>query len=223
MQTACNPLPGIGVYFPNMNPTLTSPNSEYDLPLYQTKESLQDLEVYRSFLKSVEKMFRGSVRYTHYKAFLLEFGLNKSQIHGYITSDMAPLEMHHAILNLYEISLMLTEHLLNTVGYVTTFDVVRLLKQEHSENNIAMVMMDETSHQVYHNEPAFYLHPDMCFGHWKTLLKKYKDGLTQDLAFKILYYVNKSLKVGTTDDAGLLDLRDEIKDWSAYNGNVQFS
>ena len=57
----------------------------------------------------------------------------------------------------------------------------------------------------------------MCFGHWKTLVKKYKDGLTQDLAFKILYYVNKSLKVGTTDDAGLLDLREEIKDWSNLN------
>lgn len=220
MQTAVNPLPGIGVHFPNMNPTLISPNSEYELPLYQTQESLQDLEVYRSFLKSVEKMFRGSVRYTKYKGFLYEYGLNKSQIHGYITSEMAPLEMHHAILNLYEISIIITEYLLNTYGYVTTFDVVRVLKAEHSLHNVPLVMMDETSHQVYHNEPSFYLHPSMIIGNWVTFFKKYKNGLTQDLAFKILYYINKSLKVDGTDDAGLLDLRNEIKDWSDKNGNV---
>ena len=39
-------------------------------------------------------------------------------------------------------------------------------------------------------------------------------GMTQDIAFKLLYYFKKSLEIGTTDDAGLLDLRDKVKSWS---------
>lgn len=209
-----NPIPDIESTIYNSNPTLFSKNSLYSLPLFQTKETLQDIELYRSFLKSVERMFRGSVRYTRYKNSLYEFGINKSQIHGYVTADMAPLEMHHAILNLYDLSIIITEHILNTNGFVTTFDVVRVLKEEHSKNNISMVMMDETSHQLYHSEPGFYLHPKMCFGDWKKFITKYKDGITQEIAFKLIQYLNKSLKVDDTDDCGLLELRDNIKDWS---------
>ena len=105
-------------------------------------------------------------------------------------------------------------HILNTNGFVTTFDVVRVLKEEHSKNNISMVMMDETSHQLYHSEPGFYLHPKMCCGDWKKFITKYKDGITQEIAFKLIQYLNKSLKVDDTDDCGLLELRDNIKDWS---------
>lgn len=211
---AYNPLPDIGTYYPNNNPTLFSPNAEYQLPFYQTKESLQDLDIYRTFIKSIESMFRRSIRYKKYKGYIYENGMNKSQVHGYINADMAPLEMHHAIFNLYELSLILTEYLLNTVGYVTTFDVVRLLKQEHSLNNIALVILDETSHSVYHNSSNFFIHPKMVIGNWKEFVIKYKSGFTQELAYKLLFYINKALKTEETDDGGLLELREEIKKWS---------
>jgi hypothetical protein len=127
---------------------------------------------------------------------------------------MATIEMHHAILTLFDICLLITEHLLNTVGYVTTFDVVKLLKDEHKANNIAIVMMSKTPHQLYHNEPDFFIHPSMCIGNWPLLLEKYNRGLTQELAFKLLGYLKKSLECGGTDDHGLLDLRGKIIDWS---------
>ena len=47
-----NPLPGIETYAPNMNPTLKSVNSTFELPFYQTKESLMDVDTYRAFLKN---------------------------------------------------------------------------------------------------------------------------------------------------------------------------
>lgn len=215
-----NPLPGIEMYQENMNPVVTSPNSTYAISFYQTRESLIDIDTYRSFLKNCETRFRHSITYSNYKGFLIGLGMDRCQVHSYIHTDMdgVDIEMHHAILTLFDICLMITEHLLNTVGYVTTYDIVQILKEEHKSNNIALVMLSKTPHQVYHNDPGqFFIHPDMCFGKWPTLVERYKSGLTQDVAFKLLAYLKKATELGETTDGGLLDLRNKIKEWSGYN------
>ena len=219
MSEYYNPLPGIETYQENQNPIITSPNSTFSISFYQTRESLMDIDTYRVFLKNCEMRFRRSVTYSNYKGFLIGLGLDRCQVHGFIHTDMdgVDIEMHHAILTLFDISLMITEHLLNTVGYVSTFDIVQLLKEEHKANNIALVMLSKTPHQVYHNDPSqFFIHPNMCFGKWPVLIEKYKKGLTQDVAFKLLHYLKKAIEVDKTQDSGLLDLREKIKEWSEY-------
>ena len=209
-----NPLPNIESLRVNNNPTLYSPSSPYSIAFYQTRDSLVDADTYRSFLKNIEMRVRKSVAYKNYKGFLMGNGLNHCQIHGYINSEMADLEMHHAIMTLFDIALMISEHFLNGTGYVSSFDVVQTIINEHKENNIALVMMTKTPHQLYHNDSSFFIHPDMCIGNWPLLIEKYKDGLTQDVAFKLLYYLKRAIELGETDDAGLLELRDKIIDWS---------
>lgn len=214
-----NPVPGIESYQENANPVLSSPNSVYAISFYQTRDTLMDIDTYRVFLKNCESRFRHSVTYTNYKGYLIDIGMNRCQVHGYITSDMegVSIEMHHAILTLFDICLLITEHMLNTVGYVTTFDVVQALKEEHKANNIALVMLSKTPHQMYHAESSqFFIHPSMCFGNWPKLLEKYKLGLTQDVAFKVLYYLKKAIETEDTTDNGLLNLREKIKEWSGY-------
>lgn len=214
-----NPVPGIESYQENANPVLSSPNSVYAISFYQTRDTLMDIDTYRVFLKNCESRFRHSVTYTNYKGYLIDIGMNRCQVHGYITSDMegVSIEMHHAILTLFDICLLITEHMLNTVGYVTTFDVVQALKEEHKANNIALVMLSKTPHQMYHAESSqFFIHPSMCFGNWPKLLEKYKLGLTQDVAFKVLYYLKKAIETEGTNDNGLLNLREKIKEWSGY-------
>lgn len=216
-----NPVPGVDTYQENMNPILTSPYSTYSIGFYQTRESLMDIDVYRQFLKNCESRFRHSATYSNYKGFLIGLGLDRCQVHSFINADMegVSIEMHHAILTLFDICLLITEHLLNTVGYVTTFDVVQLLKEEHKANNIALVMLSKTPHQVYHNDPGqFFIHPKMCFGKWPVLIEKYKYGLTQDVAFKLLYYLKKAIENEDTDTGNLLELREKIKEWSGYCG-----
>ena len=217
MGNSYNPIPGIESFQENMNPIISSPNSSFSISFYQTRESLMDIDTYRVFLKNCETRFRHSITYKNYKAFLISIGLDRCQVHGYINADMegVSLEMHHAILTLFDICLMITEHILNTVGYVTTFDVVQKLKEEHKEHNIALVMLSKTPHQVYHaNTGDFFIHPSMCFGKWPVLIEKYKYGLTQDISFKLLYYLKKAIETDKSDDKGLLDLRDKIKEWS---------
>lgn len=214
MDNVYNPIPGIGVSFENMNPVISSPNSEYAIPFYQTRDSLTDVDSYRQFLKNVESRFRNSETYKNYKSFLMELGFDHCQVHGYINSTMATIEMHHAVMTLFDIAMLITEHTLNTVGYVSTFDVVQALKEEHKAGNVALVMLSKTPHQVYHGDKSFFIHPDMCVGNWPNLLKKYNQGLTQDLAFNLLYYIKRAINEGCTNDNGLLDIREKIKDWS---------
>ena len=216
-----NPLPGIETYSDRANPILASPYSTYAIGFYQTRDSLLDINTYRQFLKNCETRFRRSETYSNYKGFLIEHGMDRCQIHGFIHADMqgVSLEMHHAILTLFDVCLIITEHLLNTVGFVTTFDVVQALKEEHKAHNISLVMLSKTPHQVYHSDPNnFFIHPSMCFGKWPVLLEKYNKGLTQYVAFKLLYYIKKAIEVDGTQDNGLLDLREKIKEWSGYNG-----
>ena len=80
-------------------------------------------------------------------------------------------------------------------------------------------MLSLTPHQLFHNDPEFFIHPSMCFGDWYSFLNKYKFGITQDIAFKILFYLKKAMEKDGSDDNNLLALRDKIKDWSVLNGN----
>lgn len=214
IDSTYNPIPGIDSFQENGNPVISSPNSEYAIPFYQTRDSLTDVDVYRQFLKNVESRFRKSETYKNYKSFIMNLGFDHCQVHGYINSTMASLEMHHAILTLFDIAMLITEHYLNTVGYVSTFDVVQAIKEEHKAGNVAIVMLSKTPHQLYHADKSFFIHPDMCLGNWPELIRKYNKGLTQDLAFNLLYYIKRALDNGCTNDNGLLDLREQIKDWS---------
>ena len=43
------------ISFDEKNPTLRSPYATTDLPFYQTKESLMDIDTFRNFLRNAEK------------------------------------------------------------------------------------------------------------------------------------------------------------------------
>ena len=117
------------------NPTLSSPNAVIDLPFYQTRETLMDVDTFRSFLRNAERRFRASREYKAYKSYLIEYlGINRCQIFGNITTEDADIELHHNVLGLFDICLLITSHVINTVGMISTFDLIQLLIQEHWYN-----------------------------------------------------------------------------------------
>lgn len=206
------------------NPSLRSPNTPFEQPFYQTRDSLMDVDIYKAFLDNCISRFRHSKTYTHYKHYLYEIGLDKCQLLGNITNEMATIEMHHNFLNIFDITLLITENYLNTIGYVCTFDVVQSLKEEHRNNNIPIVMLSKTAHQLFHNSDGNIVLPArMCFGYWLNLLNKYKYGITIDIANKVTRFLKTSAEYEQNyikDDnasAKLLGLRDQIQDWSYYN------
>ena len=214
-----NQFPDINMYDTGNNPTIYSPNSPYHLPFYQDRETLMDIDSYKRFLDNAISRFRHSRTYKNYKSYLMTLGLDHCQFLGNIQDEMADVEMNHCIITIFDVALIITEHIVNTVGRISTFDLVYLLKQAHKDNLIPIVMMSTTVHQLYHDDPNFYVAPNQIFGKWWELLEKYKYGITQEVSVKLLYYIRKAMEEPDSDDNGLLKIRDSILDWSRFNND----
>lgn len=210
-------------YSDTANPTLRSPNAIVECQFAQTEDSFMDVDLYKDFITNCMSRFRHSVTYRHYKSYLYDIGLNKCQLLGNIDSEMATIEMHHNFLNLFDITLLITEHWLKTYGQVTTFDVVQELKEEHKNNEIPIVMLSETAHELYHNGDGIVLPARMCFGYWYDLLKRYHRGITVNIAQKIIFFTQTSIEFEQKNNyvndytSSLLDVREHVKGWSEYN------
>lgn len=208
------------------NPIISSPNSEYSIMFKQTKDSLLEIDTYKHFIQNAVSQFRHSRFYKQYKSYLIDLGLNRCQYFPNITTDVLGangIEMHHNFLTIYDIALMICEHVINTEGYITSFDLIHLLKQEHSENRIPIVMLSKTVHQMYHNNEEFVIPANQCFGFWMELLVKYNRGITLNIANKVINFLQASIESikGIADNTvyanTLLSLRDNVYNWSVYN------
>ena len=207
----------------NGNPIIRSPNSDFTIEFAMTRETSYDLEEYKQFLDSAIRMFRHSNTYTNYKSYLYSIGMTCCQFHPYIQeTDM--LEMHHCMLTIYDIAVMITEHIINTYGSITEFDLAELLKFEHIHNRIPIVMLCKTCHQQYHHQ-YLYVHPNMCFGKWWELIEKYKTGLNRDIMYKLMMYLKCSfedkLPIQRDKNMKLLQLRQELINWSRLSEEVK--
>lgn len=216
-------------YDDQCNPMLSSPNADFSLPFYMTKETMADVEIYKQFLNNAIAQFRHSKFYKNYKSYLMNLGLDHCQIMSNITEDNVGargIEMNHNFLTIFDIALMITEHTLNTVGYISTFDLIYLLKIEHKANRVPIVMLSETVHEMYHQNEDMIFPAQMCFGYWVELLQKYSKGITPKIAQKVINYVDRSIhdsnnfNMNTINE--LLGVRDYVEGWSNYNeyGNV---
>ena len=185
-----NPYPSV-ITFNDSNPTIRSPYATLDLQFYQTKETLMDVDTYRNFLKNAESRFRACREYKAYKHYLMDMGMDRCQIMGNITSEGAEIELHHNVLGLFDICLLISSHIINTVGVISTFDLVQLLIQEHWANRVGITFLSKTAHQMYTNDPDGYIPPEQTFGRWWELLDRYRYGITFDIANKIIKYIQK--------------------------------
>ena len=199
------------------NPYLMFPRAEYPLYFYQTRDLLNDMDRYRSFIENCVRRFRKSRAYKGYKSYLMSLGMDRSQILGNIQEGMASIEMHHNFLTIFDITILISQHILNTVGFCSSFDIIALLIQEHKNNNIPIVMLDKTSHQLYHDNPDFYIPISMTFGQWWNLLIKYRFGITLDIAYKVINYIKNCQRNNELNTLEFYKLENTIQSWGEYN------
>ena len=198
-------------------PAIYFPRCEYPLTFYQTRDTLADMDRYKTFIDNCTHRFRKSRTYKSYKSYLMSMGLDRCQVIGNIQDGMANIEMHHNFLTIYDITILISQHILNTVGRCTTFDIVALLMQEHRNNNIPIVMLSETVHQLYHDNQDFYIPISMTFGKWWDLLIKYRYGITLDIAYKVVKYIQNCQRNNELNTVEFFKLSDDIKNWGEYN------
>ena len=122
-----NSIPGVTSIQDNVNPVVQSPFVPFNISLYHTRYSFLDTDEYINFIKNSVTRFRRSRFYKNYKSYLMSLGMYRSQLSANISSDMATIEMHHNILTIFDIAVILTEHELNRVGMISSFDLVNLM------------------------------------------------------------------------------------------------
>lgn len=215
LHTDYNMYPSI-ITYDTKNPVVRSPYASNDLFFYQTRETFMDVDVFRNFLRNSETRFRASKEYKAYKSYLIEYiGINRCQVFGNITTDDADIELHHNVLGLFDICLLIASHIVNTVGIISTFDLIQLLIQEHWANRVGVTFLSKTAHQMYTNDPNAYIPPEMTFGKWWELLDRYKYGITYDIAAKIIRYIKKYQdKLPLSLD---IQLQEQILNYSQFN------
>lgn len=215
-----NQIPDIYYDGNNLNPCIMSPNAPYAIYFKQTRETLRDTDLFKRFIDNAVSNFRHSRVYTNYKSYLYQLGMNRCQMFGNITSEMATIEMHHNGLTIFDIAVIIATHLLNTMGEVTEFDIFYHLRLLHTSNEVPLVMLCKTAHQLEHNDEDFYVPVQMTFGNWIKFLNDYKYGLTYGIARKLDRWIKKSLQEqvdkGRLNESSIM-LREKIKEWSEFN------
>ena len=212
-----NEFPNI-IQYDDINPTISSPNALCDIQFYMTKETLLDVDLYRQFISNAVMRFRRSRAYKDIKSGLMGMGMDHCQVLGYIKDEeMANIEMHHNIIGIRDIALMITEHIVNTVGIISSFDLVQLLIMEHRLNNVPIVMLSETMHELYHSDPNSFIPPNMTFGKWWELLYRYRYGITIDIANRVIWYIDRTVNSEDPYKDFWVQLRKDVKDWSGFN------
>lgn len=216
MQT----LPNIDYSKLKTQPTIDSESDVYELPFFKDSEYFAtQLENFVGFVKAVERQVRSSKYYARYRAYLREdLGLNYCQVMPNVSEeDSITIEMHHGpILTLFDCAAIITDHLIATGDTrITTFKVASILMKEHFENNIQVVMLSQTTHEMTHTNDIF-ISMKQGFGDINTFLNRYRAGINVQQIARINQYIRLSTENESFDN-GTLDLYKTVRKWAREN------
>lgn len=198
----------------NNNPMICDAGQPNAIFFAQTRDTLIDTEIYSRFVYSCENNFRRTRFYKCYKSSIMNKGLNKDQNMPGITSEMADLELHHNFPTLKQATIMIIEHLLNTKGYVTTFEVVRLLEEAHRNNWMAVIILSKTQHEVFESDPSNFISITQCYGDPFKFIDHYIDGMTLDISFKLLMHLKLETQYNNKSfSPNMVKAREQILSW----------
>ena len=201
------------------NPVIADPSQVNAIFFAQTRESLIDTEIYSRFIYSCENNFRRSRSYKDYKGSIMNRGLNRDMNMANITSDMADLELHHHFPTLKQATIMIAEHMLNTKGCVTTFEVIRALEEAHRNNWMGVIILSKTQHQVFESDPTSFISLAQCYGDPFKFLDNYIDGMTLDISFKMLLHLKLETEYNNKSySPNMVKAREQILSWQKFNG-----
>lgn len=201
------------------NLTIKSGNY-FELDYYVNKDTFFDEKSYIKFIKAVENIVRTSDEYTEYKANLMTYyGLDKCAILGNIQSKDdsgsrrdSLIEMHHGpIFTLFDVCDIILSTLIKQDKNITTFLLARRVLEEHFLNNIQVVMLSQTVHELVHKGKIF-IHPNQAFGNIEAFMNRYNLGITDEHKEKYNELMELA-EEGCANDNGLLAFNG-LKDWS---------
>lgn len=177
---------------------------------------------FTKFIRATEGMIRKSTEYSRYIAYLKnEVGLRSCALFKDINDDIAPIEMHHYIFNLYDIIEIQIAHLYKNGERINSANVAHHVLKDHFENIIQIVPLCEMAHKGWHafqklkskDNSKFFISMESCFGDLNKFLEKYHDSLTVHHVMKLKRYLKDYEEFGKNIDKPEI-FNENITKWS---------
>ena len=151
----------------------------------------------------IEREVRNSFEYRNYISYLKnELDLTRCALLPNLDIEDAgvSLEFHHFPLTLFDITEIVAKDMLDGISEedsVSCFDVAEKIVEEHYNNNIGLVPVTKSIHEMAHNGSIF-IPTDKVHGNYKRFLAEYRKSIDPQLSDKIeaieMYNTSQSAK-----------------------------
>ena len=138
----------------------------------------------------LERLIRQSYEYKEYINYMkTELDLTKCALMPNLDQkDLKfTLEFHHYPFNLFEIVSIIGAKMIDDLKddkKLSAFDLCEKVMEEHYRNNIGLVPLSTTIHEMAHNK-ALYIPMSAVNGNYKRFMKKYSDYIDDDLKDRV--------------------------------------
>ena len=138
----------------------------------------------------LERLIRQSYEYKEYINYMkTELDLTKCALMPNLNQKELKfsLEFHHYPFNLFEIVQIIGSKMIDDLDEnkkLSAFDLCEKVMEEHYRNNIGLVPLSTTLHEMAHNK-AIYIPMSSVNGNYKRFMKKYSDYIDEDLKDRV--------------------------------------
>jgi len=131
------------------SPTVKSESLKAILPL--KRKEFEDEKEFNRFIKSVERLIRGSIEYREFIAFTREsLNANVCSFTGESEEETGDVELHHYPLTLFDIVRAVVDDFIYKDKEFSSFDIASEVIKLHFQLNIGFVPLIGTLHKKFH-------------------------------------------------------------------------
>jgi hypothetical protein len=160
------------------NIELVGINNPYSIVMYLDKNC--DSRYFDRFIKSTERVIRKNIDYNIHLQYLREEeGLSNCAIFHNVAAGQASIELHHFPFTLFSIcTVVANKMLLEENKKVSTFILADEVIKKHFENQIGLVPLSQTMHELAHLQKIQLLKKHI-YGEYENFYETYKNYFTE--------------------------------------------
>lgn len=154
--------------------------------------AFNDDREYVAFIKTCVRQIRSSPEYSNFISYLrTSLDVNTCVVLNKLSTANVKIELHHHCFTLFEITECIICYLLDKKMPFNTFLVSYLVMQEHYANNVGLVPLSSSIHELVHNGGLF-IHKDLVVGNHQQFYEDYKPYMPKELKEKYKSWITDS-------------------------------
>ncbi len=179
--------------------------------LFFTVKDFENEKQLSSYIKSIEKMIRGSREYRSLISYIkTELKLTNCTVWNNIDSAVVKIEQHHSPFTLYDLVEIIIEKRLRNDQPITTFGVSEEVMYIHYMGLVGLIQVSATAHELIHSG-KIEMTKDQTIGNVVDFVKIYKPYMNE-------IHLNKFAKYEAS--SGKHSIKDKLFDQDKFEEDV---